>query len=122
MIAKSVNLPVLNSLLFIRDAATLAFPDIDGDASFWSTPSCLAVSCLPDCDGETEVTIGPPQAVGRSEVPLVDLVLDTPSRRVLVEAVLAQTILEWRVLGDSVRLQVWTNGHRGTDFVAIGVG
>jgi hypothetical protein len=38
-----------------------------------------------------------------------------PGRGLVVETVLTQELLEWRVAGERARLRLWTNGHRGTD-------
>ena len=122
MTSMSVRVRVLNSLLFIRDPTTKDLPEIDGESSVWWTPTCVAVSCLPDCDGETEVSFGAAQDV----VPTLKLLFDgnllTPSRRIIVETVLGQVILEMRVPSHDSRIRIWTNGQQGTDVVAIGVG
>src|SRR5215208_6518880 len=68
----SMQVPVPNSLLFIRDSATLERPGIEGSPHTWSTPSCVAVSCMPDCDGDTVITIGPAVEIGRADPPLFD--------------------------------------------------
>jgi hypothetical protein len=122
MMLRSVKTAVLNSLLFIRDASVRDIPIIDGNASVWSTGSCVAVSCLPDCDGDTEVTLGGTEAVRQSKAPLFDGLLQTPSRRLIVETVLGETILEASVPEFTSRIRIWTNGLPDTDFVAIAVG
>ena len=107
MTSKSVTVPVLNSLLFIRDKNIRSLPEIDGHSSVWSTPSCVAVSCLPDSDGETRVIIGSAEDVRRDGDPLFDARLMTPSGHVIVENVLGERILgdwgtETRYAGDGV--------------------
>ena len=54
----AAHVPVLNSLLFVKDSLTKDHPNINGIGSVWSTASCVAVSCLPDCDGPTEIILG----------------------------------------------------------------
>ncbi|MGH6737334.1 MAG: hypothetical protein ACRECX_14850 [Methyloceanibacter sp.] len=121
MTAQSVRLPVLNSLLWIRDPTIEERPDIDGKSSVWSTPACVAVSCLPDCDGDTEVTIGTAQEVGLDSIPLFDGGLNTPSQQIIVETVLKESVLQMRVRSAETRVRIWTDGHQGTEFVVIGV-
>src|SRR5207245_11808425 len=95
MALSSVRVPVLNSLLFVRDAGTENIPKIDGKSAVWSTDSCVAISCLPDCDGETEITIGPSREMGeRGGKLLFDGRLATPSRSVIVESVLRKIITQ----------------------------
>ena len=119
MMSNSVRLSVLNSLLFVRDAVSRNLPEIDGNSAIWSTASCVAVSCLPDCDGQTGVTIGSAQEVGQRGNPLFDGRLMTPSRNVIVETVLGQTILAKTVPNLDTRVRIWTNGLRDTDTVTI---
>jgi hypothetical protein len=119
---KSVSLSVLNSLLFVRDPSTSGVPEIDGQATVWSTPTCVAISCLPDSEGETEISIGYGDEFGSSRWPLVfDGKLDTPSRTVVVETIHPRTVVEVSVPTRDTRVRVWTNGHPATDKVAIGV-
>ena len=115
MKTNSISLAVQNSLLFIRDPATWDPPTIWDPTAVWSTPSCVAVSCLPDCDGDTHVTMGVGQDVGLDDAPLFDGRIDTPSRMVIVETVLGEKVLEENVSGTTTRLRIWTNGRLDTD-------
>jgi hypothetical protein len=122
MTLKSARLPVLNSLLFIRDGRTRNLPEIDGNGAVWSTASCVAVSCLPDCDGETEVTLGPSSEIGKRGTLLFDRPLETPSRIVIVETVLGKEVLQIGVPNLQTRVHIWTNGARDTDEVIVALG
>jgi hypothetical protein len=122
MTSKSASVPVLSSLLVIRDKDIRNLPEIDGHSSVWSTPSCVAVSCLPDSDGETRVVIGSVADVRQNGKPLFDARLMTPSGHVIVENVLGERILEMRAPKLDTRVTVWTNGFRDTDIVSIGLG
>jgi hypothetical protein len=121
MALDSVRLPVLNSLLFLRDEQTRNIPEIDGIGAVWSTTSCVAVGCLPDCDGETEVTVGPADEVRKDGTLLFDGPLATPSRSMVVETVLSETILRVGVPNAQTRVRIWTNGLRDTDKVIVGL-
>lgn len=118
----SVRVPVLNSLLYIKDPTVDDFPEIDSRSPLWSTPACVAVCCLPDCDGETEVTLGPAREVALARAPVFDGGIETPSRRVVVKTVLDETILQMAVATLDSRIRIWTNGLLATDTVIIGVG
>lgn len=122
MTSKSIKIPVLNSLLYIRDPSTHDLPEIDGLSAVWSTPSCVAVSCLPDSEGATKVTLATDGAPAARGALLVDSLLFTPSHEVIVETVLAEKLLDARVGGQSTRVRVWTSGHRATDTVDIVLG
>jgi hypothetical protein len=107
--------------LYVKDPATSDRPEIWEESSVWSTPSCIVVGCLPDCDGETEITIGAAREVGMGRSPLFDGRLDTPSRVIGLEIVPRQKVLEVRVPNVSTRVQVWTSGGRDPDKVIIGL-
>lgn len=121
MTTKSVRVPVLNSLLLIRDEKERAVPPIDGRAGIWRTPSCIAVSCLPDSDGPSKITIGPIREIDPQRSLLFEGSLKTPSRRVVVQSVLGEEILAADVSAVQTRLKIWTNGELDTDTAGIGV-
>jgi len=113
---------VLNSLLFIKDAQKRDLPIIDRGGPIWSTKSCVAVGCMPDCDGSTEVIIGD-SSTGMSERGnlVFDACLETPARKVVVETVLGEKILEQNVPNPTTRVRVWTNGSLDTDRIIVGL-
>lgn len=110
---------VLNSLLFIKDAATDKFPEIDGLAAVWATADCCAISCLPDSDGETEIKIGRGGEVPEGRHQLFSGMLRTPSRLVTVEGVAGPTGIEFPVASTETKLIIWTDGYRDTETVNI---
>jgi hypothetical protein len=118
----SMQVPVPNSLLFIRDSATLERPLIEGSPHTWSTRSCVAVSCMPDCDGDTVRTICSALEIGRADPPLFDRRLTTPSGVVIVEIVPGKEILRAHSEQSSTRVRIWTDGRRDTSTVLIGLG
>jgi len=117
----SVYLPVMNSLLFIQDPTLDATPEIDRLSGVWSIPTCIAVGCLPDCEGATEVTIGAGRELEGKGSLVFDGRLETPSRTVIVETALRQKILEKIVPGTATRVRIWTNGRIDTDKVIVGL-
>ena len=117
----SARVRVLNSLLFIRDAQIKDLPEIDGNGAVWSTLSCVAVCCQPDCDGPTEIIIGNSSELRLGDKPLFDRRLQTPSRRLIVETVLAEKVCEQRVPDVTTRLRIWTNGQRAADKITVGL-
>lgn len=118
----AVHVRVLNSLLFIKDAETTDLPKIDGIGALWATPSCVAVGCMPDCNGATEVLMADQLDLSAPAGELVfDSALETPSKQIVVETVLAQTVLSRTVPNARTRIRIWTNGHRGTDKIIVGL-
>lgn len=119
MAMKSISVPILNSLIFIRDSKLENLPEIDGLTAYWATESCVAVSCLPDSEGNTTITIGSGAEVGQTKSPLLDQKIETPSHMILVETVVANALFSAKVPSPRTRLRIWTNGHRATDSVII---
>lgn len=121
MTAVSRQLPVLNSLLFIRDVNSQETPAIDGLSNIWMTSSCVAVGCLPDCDGDTSIKLGSATEVGLPKQPAFDGQLLTPSRKIAIDGVLEENLLQINVSGIVTRLRIWTDGHRASNYVFVGV-
>jgi hypothetical protein len=119
MASTLTRVPVLNSLLYVRDPTTRELPEIDGNQAVWSTASCVAISCLPDSEGDTEVIIGPSSDIAEDGQPLFDGRIRTPSRTVIVETVLQEIILQAQVSTVDTRLRIWTDGHPATEKVTV---
>lgn len=122
MASMSRRIAVPNSLLYIRDPSSKERPEVEGSAAVWSTASCVAISCLNDSDGETEITLGNTAEVQRASPPLFDRTLVTPSRTVIVEIVPGKTVCEMPVPTGHTPLRIWTDGFRDTATVVIGLG
>lgn len=117
----AVSKRVLNSLLYIRDPAINELPEIWDLLRIWATPSCVAVSCLPDSEGETEIVIGDSEDVALGAPPLFQGQIRTPSRTFIVETVDEEILLQVIVPSVETAIRIWTNGHPATDRVVIGL-
>ena len=119
---KSVSLPVPNAVFFITGSDTKDMPEIVRGSSIWSTPSCIAVGCKPDVDGETRIAIGASERVGFAAKPAFDGELQTPNQVVSVDIVPGKKVLEQPVSGTSTRIRIWVNHPVEPNDVAIGLG
>jgi hypothetical protein len=122
MMTKTARVRVLNSLLYIKDASSQDLPEVTGEGAVSATPSCVAVSCLPDCDGETEIMIGPAQNVERAPRLIFSGTLETPSGTLMVETVLRQTILQVPVVERATHVVISTSGDDAADRVVVALG
>ncbi|WP_206452931.1 hypothetical protein [Aurantimonas marina] len=113
--------PIQNSLIFIHDDEDYDLPEIDGIGRHWATPTCVAVSCSPGCDADTIIDVGDPSDVRQSDHQIFDGWLNTPSRRIKLDAVHIERIGELAVPCTMTRLRIWTDGHQDSEFVSIGV-
>jgi len=68
-----------------------------------------------------KITIGNWQKVDPKMQPLFDGRIPTPSRTIIVESVLAEQIIQSSVPGPRTHVRIWTNSHRATDKVIIGL-
>jgi hypothetical protein len=120
----STKIAVPNGLLFVRDSKILDIPDLDDEqAAYWSIPTCIMIQCLVDSEGETSVSIGPANEIKREQKLLFDGTIDTPSRKVILEIVPGEQILEMTVPFATNRIRIWTDGrHRCAETVVIGLG
>lgn len=121
MVMLTARTRALNSLVFIHDAAAKGSPAIDGVGVCWVAPAVIAVSCLPDCDGATEIRLGKIREMQPSEVVVFDGELQTPSGHLVVSDVRSNRILEIPVASPATRLTIWTNGRQDSDVIAIGL-
>ncbi|SRR5579871_1403510 len=118
---RSISLPVSNAIFFIFGSDSKDTPEIKKGSSIWSTPTCIAVGCTPDVDGETKITIGASRQVGLEEIPAFDGELETPSRMVGVEVVPRKRVLEQPVPGSRTRVRIWVNHPIEPDNIVIGL-
>lgn len=113
-------LPVLNSLVFVSDGASREVPDIDGLSHVWRNSTGIAVSCLPDCDGDTEVILStsePPSDSGL--VQIFDGIIEVPSGRLIVEVLPDITVFRVPIPDLECRIRVWTDGLQDTKVVFL---
>ena len=122
----SVKLGVPNGIFFIGDPQARIFPeDVDGDAGVWFTPEIVAVACLHDMEGHTQITIGAANELKPDGALVFDGIVQTPTRMIEVitvpqspikreEPVLIQTVGSVKT-----RVQVWKNVAKHADMIEI---
>jgi len=93
-----------------------------GGAVVGATAACIAVGCLSEDDGPTDLTLAPLSEVERAEKPAYDGMLLTPTHRVVISSVVGQRLLELPVLEGLTRIKIWVNHPTEPDKVMIGVG
>lgn len=118
---QSIQWPVLNSLLFVNDASNENIPEIDGKGGLWTNSSCVAVSCLPDSDGDTKIILGPVLEVGIAQHLLFEGSVNTPTRKLSVDTVLAEILLETDVPDTKTHLKIWTDGYPDSKIIIVGI-
>jgi hypothetical protein len=115
------RIAVPNALILISDLDGGVPPDVMRGSLIASTPSCIAVGCMSDSNGKTEVTLGATQEVGPRDDPAFVGELNTPNRTIAVWTVLRETILQAPVPHPSTRVRIWVNHPSEPDKVIIGL-
>lgn len=119
---RTIKISPPNSILFISDGRSGVAPQITKEKRIWATSSCVAVGCLMEQDGPTEVTLGQADEIRSQEIPAFDGFLETPRRTVLVSTSENRSILEKNVTSERTRLRIWTNHPSEPDKVIIALG
>jgi hypothetical protein len=113
---------VPHAVLLISDVAGGEPPAKMRGGLIASTRSCVAVGCLSDANGATEVTLGRADEVQSREKPVFDDEVETPNRVLAVWTVARQKIFQTSVVGPSTRIRIWVNDASEPDKVDIGWG
>lgn len=117
----SIKVAPPNSLIGISDSKRGVVPDVVPTSTIVATASCILVACLPEVDGETEVTLGLACDVDPGESPLFDGQLATPTGNLQVVTVEWKPLLTASVSSLNTRIRIWTNHPKFPDKVVIGV-
>jgi len=117
----STRTAVPNALLLISDIGGGKPPDTMRGSLIASTPTCIAIGCMSDCNGETEVTVGSAHEVDLSEPHAFEGELESPSRTLAVSTVLRKTILKSPVLHSKTRVRIWVNHPSEPNRIVIGL-
>ncbi len=121
---QTIKIAPPNSLVFISDVDGGVVPDPDTiaqSAGITATDSCVAVCCLAEMDGKTEITLGPVEEVILNEPPAFDGRLETPTHNVVVSTIELNRLLQVSVASSTTHLRIWTNRPKEPDQVIIGV-
>jgi hypothetical protein len=117
----SMRVAPSNSLIGISDVEKGIAPDIDPKSSIVATESCILVACLPEVDGDTEITLGRAGDVDPGKTPAFDGQLATPTGNLQVVTVDWKPLLQIAVMGAKTRVRIWLNRPEFPDAVTIGV-
>ena len=112
---------VPNGVLFISDPQGGKMPEPVRGAMFLATPSCIGFGCKIDCEGETEIVMGPARGFGRHDAPAFQGTLATPNRAVVVSTTDKRAVLKTSVSTASTHLAIWVNNPTEPDKVMIGL-
>lgn len=111
-----------NALIFISDSSGGKVPVFVPKRSILATDTMISLSCLPDMDGETQITLGSVLEVGSAAPPIFDGMIKTPTSNIVISTVEDEEILSAAVPSLETRIRVWTNRPDEPDEILIGWG
>lgn len=111
-----------NSVVLVSDSSSGEIPKTMGGQLVSATDTCIAVGCMAEDDGQTEITLASLAEVDQDEKPSYEGMLRTPKHRVVVRSVLGQQLLELSVAHELTRIKIWANDPSEPDRVVVGVG
>jgi len=119
--SQTIKIAPPNSLLFISGPEGGQPLDFSFLKTIRWNATCIAVSCLPFIDGETEVTLGAAGEVDPGWSPAFDELLIAKGS-IAVSTSERTTLLELPVTDDRTRVKIWTNDDEEPDKVIVGIG
>jgi len=94
-------------------------PESMNGRSIVATDSCIAISCLCEMDGETEIVLCEAGDISPGKAPAFEAVIRTPSHEVTVMSVLIEPILVAPVSTERTNVRLWVNDAQEPDHVII---
>jgi hypothetical protein len=119
-VTKTLRVAPPNSLIFVRDEGGGVVPEFVPNRLVLATSSAVSVGCLAEMDGETEVTLGPIREIETKGLKVFDDVLETPTRRIVVETSEGEILLREDVASNRVRVCIWVNRVVEPDRILVG--
>ena len=120
--SRETTVAPVNSILFISDLDGVEVPAIERGASIWKTDTCIAFATYPEQDGDTRLILGSIDEVNPGRAADLDTTIDTPTRRLVVETAVRETIFDLAVASSKTRVALWLSHPRWPERVIIGVG
>ena len=120
MIKKAQYTPQNAQVVVVDPKGKVEVPKWNRDAAFVSTDTCNLFGCRPDFEGATMLTLGNMHEVDPGTPPVFQGKLKTPSRKIALESIDVQTVLEADVSGQETLVRIWANHPMSPDDVIVG--
>lgn len=116
----TVKVAPSNSLVLVEDVDGGSPPESLNNALIAATDTCVAIGCLSECDGETEISLRSLAELAMDADPNFTGSLLVPTNRLAVRDIYGSILIEAPVAGSSVQLKIWTNHPSEPDRIIIG--
>jgi hypothetical protein len=116
---KTVRANPPNSLILVQDSEGGDIPISMDSSSMAATGSCIAIGTTSDLDEDTEISIGMCEEFDVELEPTFEFYLQVPSRKIVVQTVYIETLIELDLLGQEIFLRIWTNHPTEPNIIQI---
>lgn len=120
MMAVSVRVAPPNSLVLVEDPSGGDIP-ASMHRLIAATDSCIAVGCLAENDGETEIVLEYCSSVDTGDQLEFEGLLRTPNCKIAIRTVYGVTLLEMPVAAAETRVRIWVNDLKEPDRITVGI-
>jgi hypothetical protein len=114
--------PEYAQVVILDPTAKVEVPLWKRDVAYVASDTCILFGCLDGQFGDTEIKFGPADEITCDLKMAFDGVLSTPGRKIRVESVWADPILEAPTGRTETRVRIWTNDAFFPDKVVIAYG
>lgn len=108
-----------HSLILIEDELAGVIPDLMGNSTIASTDTCIAIGCMAEDSGETEIVISRNKNDVLPEQKIFDGLLKTPGRKLVVRTTVGETLVELPVPHLETKLIIGANHFSEPDRIVI---
>jgi hypothetical protein len=109
-------------VVILDPTAKVEVPLWKRDVPCVASDTCILCGCLHEQFGDTEITFGPAAEITCDLTVVFDGVLKTPGRKIAMESVWADPILDAPTAGIETRVRIWSNRSVFPDKVVIAYG
>jgi hypothetical protein len=116
---KTISISPPNSLILVMDFTSARVPEAMGNGLVSATDSCIAIGCLSEHDGATEIHLGQMQEAIPTDALVFDGEISTPTRKLSVCSVMNEELLSAEVAGANTHVRIFANGSMEPDRIFV---
>lgn len=116
----SLRAPIEYAVLLLGDRNG-KFPRTMEGKLVASTESSIAVTCIPDADGDTEIIVGSSEEIATDDALVFDGVVCLPTQTFIIRPVVGPELYVYPHRIDSIALRVWANHPAEPDRITIAI-
>ena len=117
----SVKMAPPNSVILVSDLAGGEVPQSMNGQAISRTDTCVAVGCLAENDGDTEITLGYLRDLDRHDPPAFEGTIYSKNKKLSVQTVFGSILMALSVSNEFVKVKVWINDAYEPDIVVIAI-